>query len=229
MPTETSFSHPSRVSGLLPGTLADLQDLLGGIPPERIRLVPPIGCATEEDVLWVESKEGRLCELEYGVLVEKPMGWYESLLASLVIGKLLNYLEANDLGQVLGESGSLNIMPGVVKIPDVSFISWSRFPSEKVPRRPIPSIVPDLAIEILSETNTQAEMKAKLARYFESGVCMVWYIDPGTRSAVSYTGTREQQSIGPDGYLDGGHVLPGFQLPLATLFEHADRQRPRRD
>ncbi len=206
--------------------LADLQHLLGDIPPERIRIHPPLGCATEEDVLRIEAEEGVFCELEYGVLVEKPMGWYESLLASLIIGKLLNYLETHDLGQVLGESGSLKILPGVVKIPDVSFISWSRFPKDKLPRRPIPALIPDLAIEILSETNTRSEMDAKLRRYFESGVQLVWYIDPATRSATSYTGVDQSREIKPDGNLDGDQILPGLKISLDQLFRQADRQRP---
>ena len=213
----------------LPATwnLADLQRSLGDIPAHRVRVHPPLGWATKEDVVRLEAQEGILCELEYGVLVEKPMGWYESLLAALIIGKLLNYLEKNDLGQVLGESGSLEILPGVVKIPDVSFISWARFPDQSLPRRPIPSLVPDLAVEILSETNTKREMDAKLKRYFESGVRMVWYIDPSTRSAVNYLGIDLSEEIGPDGTLLGGNLLPGFQLSLANLFQQADRQKPK--
>ena len=55
-------------------SLADLQEHLGGIPAERIRLFPPPGYATEEDVIQAAECEGRLCELEDGILVEKPMG-----------------------------------------------------------------------------------------------------------------------------------------------------------
>ena len=62
-------------------TLADLQRHFGGIPLQRIRLVPPPGYGTENDVIEIEARENRLCELENGVLVEKPMGWYESLIA----------------------------------------------------------------------------------------------------------------------------------------------------
>jgi hypothetical protein len=66
-------------------TLADLLEQLGGIAPERVRFRPPPGTATEKDMLEVEAHEDRLCELVDGVLVEKAMGWRESLLASRVV------------------------------------------------------------------------------------------------------------------------------------------------
>ena len=206
-------------------SLADLQERLGEIPPERVRLSPPLGCATEDDVLRVEE-EGRYCELDYGVLVEKARGWYESVLAALLIGKLTSWLETNPLGMITGEGGQLKIMPGVVKIPDVAFIRWSRFPQAPLPRRPIPALVPDLAVEILSETNTLSEMDRKRERYFESGVRMVWYIDPATRTATSYPQADQPVAMGADGFLDGGDVLPGFRLSLAELFARADQRGP---
>ncbi len=208
-------------------SLADLQRHLGNIPLERIRLNPPPGYATEEDVLRIESAEDRLYELEDGVLVEKPMGWYESIIATLISFKIRQFLEEHDSGQVLGSDGSLKILPGIVKMPDVSFISWERFPKQKLARRPIPSLVPDLAIEVLSETNTATEMQSKLERYFEAGVRRVWYIQPETRSATCYTSPTQSETIPSDGSLTGQDVLPGFQLSLSWLFEQADRQAAR--
>jgi len=226
MPTATRSNLPRSQ---LPEdwTFADLQRHLGGIPLERIRLFPPPGYATEEDVIEVEAREDRLCELEDGVLVEKPMGWYESILAAWIVSRLNAYLETHDLGQVLGADGALRLLPGKVKIPDVAFISWDRFPRTKLPRRPIPALVPDLAVEVLSETNTVEEMQGKLLEYFQAGVRLAWYIDPSTRAATAYTGPESSIEVPEDGDLDGGDVLPGFRLSLRELFEQADRQGPR--
>ena len=72
-----STTNPSSISsrGAMPSdwSLADLMHHLGDVPLERIRLNPPPGYATEEDVLRIEASEDRLYELEDGVLVEKPM------------------------------------------------------------------------------------------------------------------------------------------------------------
>ena len=214
--------------GALPGdwSLADLQIHLGGVSLERIRLFPPPGYATEEDVESIEAHEGRLFELEDGILVEKTVGWYESLLAVLIGTELSLYLAQHDLGKVLGADGALRILPGIVKIPDVSFISWNRWPKEKLPRGGIPALIPDLVIEVLSKSNAPAEMDTKLDRYFHSGVRLVWYIDPGTQTAKAYSSPSDVATVGVDDVLDGGDVLPGFQLSLRKLFEEADRQAP---
>jgi hypothetical protein len=76
----TLLSPPATI-----GTLADLLTRLGGIPPERVRFHPPPGTGTEQDVLDIHRREKRLCELVDGVLVEKGMGYRESLLAGVFI------------------------------------------------------------------------------------------------------------------------------------------------
>jgi len=207
-------------------SLADLQQHLGGIPAERIRLVPAPGTATEQDLLDIAEREDRLYELEDGVLVEKAMGWQEAVLATWISAEIAAYLKTHDLGQVMGADGPLKILPGKVKLPDVSFIGWSRFPKERLGRRPIPALVPDLVVEVLSDTNTRREMERKLKQYFQAGVRLVWYIDPKTRSARAFTSPTAVTKMDEDGSLDGGQVLPGFRLSLRGLFERADRQGP---
>ena len=207
-------------------SLADLQQHLGGIPAERIRLVPAPGTATEQDLLDIADHEDRLYELEDGVLVEKAMGWQEAVLAAWIITEIGAYLKTHDLGQVMGADGPLKILPGKVKLPDVSFIGWSRLPKQRLGRRPIPALVPDLVVEVLSDTNTRREMERKLKQYFQAGLRLVWYIDPKTRSARAFTSPTAVTEIDEDGSLDGGQVLPGFRLSLRGLFERADRQGP---
>src|SRR5687767_4414434 len=84
-------------------TIADLLDELGGIPAERVRLKPLPGTATVHDVIDIEARENKLCELVDGVLVEKPMGIRESFLAARLIVRLGAFVEAMKLGLVAGE------------------------------------------------------------------------------------------------------------------------------
>jgi Uma2 family endonuclease len=202
-------------------TVADLVASLGGIPLDRIRVSPPFGTATEKDVIEVERQTGRPCELINGTLVEKTVGYRESLIAAEVIFLIKFFLRDCDLGVVLGEAGTLKILPSQVRVPDVCFISWSRFPNRVLPAEPIPDLVPDLAIEVLSAGNTAAEMQSKLHDYFTAGVRLVWYIDPRTRSAKSYTAEDQSVLVDESGLLSGGDVLPGFELPLKELFANA--------
>ncbi len=226
--TTVAPTRTLTIQAQLPGnwSLVDLQNHLGGIHLGRIRLFPPPGYATAYDVIDIQEQEDRLYELTDGILVEKTLGWYESLLAGLILTRLNVFLESHDLGLTLGADGTLQILPGMVRIPDVSFIRWERLPTEPLPRRPVPELVPDLAVEVLSEGNTEAEMQDKLEAYFQAGVELVWYIDPQTHSANVYTSLTEVTRIDAQGVLDGGDVLPGFQLSLPQLFATADRRKP---
>ncbi len=121
-------------------TLADLRRRLGGISLERIWFHPAPGTATEKDVIEAEVRENRLCELVDGTLVEKAMGFEESRLAVRLAYLVQSYLDKNDLGICVGADGMMRIAPGLVRIPDVSFISWDRLPGRESPREPIPDL-----------------------------------------------------------------------------------------
>jgi Uma2 family endonuclease len=204
-------------------TMADLLEQLGDISLQRIRLQPPPGTATTEDVIAaLESPRRRICELVDGVLVEKAVGTKESLLAGLIFSLLLNYLREHKLGIPLCPDGALEIMPALVRIPDVSFISWKRLPTRKLPKKPIADLVPDLAIEVLSEGNTKKEMKRKLRDYFTAGVQLVWVIAPKTRTGQVYTAPDKARKVARGGTFDGGALLPGFRLSLKELFADAE-------
>ncbi len=150
------------------------------------------------------------------------MGWYESNIV-IVLGYFIQrYLESNNIGMLLGTDGTLEILSDLVRAADVSFIRWEQFPGGKLPKEPIPELVPDLAAEVLSKSNTPAEMKRKRREYFEAGVTLVWIIDPKTRTANVYAAPEEPTFIDCDGVLSGGDVLPGFTLALAELFARAE-------
>jgi Uma2 family endonuclease len=217
-----------KLMGALNGmkTIADLVDHLGGIPPERILLDPLPGTATEEDVIAAEAaREKRLCELIDGVLVEKAMGAKESLIAVVIISLMEAFVEEHDLGVVLGADGMLRLWPGRVREPNVSFISWDRLPGNEMPEEPIPDLAPDLAIEVLSRTNTKKEMQIKRHDYFQSGVQEVWEIQPRTQTAEVYTSPTKHRRIGKEGNLNGGDILPGFTLPLKRLFARFQKKK----
>ena len=185
-------------------------------------MCPVPGTATEQDAEEAESRTGRICELIDGVLVEKAMGTYESAVAIALSFFLKTYLQEHRLGVLLGPDGLLRIQPRQVRVPDVSFISWERLGNRRLADHPILPVAPDLAVEVLSSGNSAAEMDRKLREYFASDVRLVWYIDPQTRTANSYTGMEQCDVIAEDGSLSGEPVLPGFKLSLRRLFAEAE-------
>src|SRR5262245_25307978 len=81
-------------------TLADLVDRLGGVPLNRIRFRPAPGTATVQDVIAIQEREGRTCELVEGVLVEKAVGFIESSLAFFLGGLLIRFVHPRNLGVI---------------------------------------------------------------------------------------------------------------------------------
>jgi Uma2 family endonuclease len=195
---------------------------LGDIALERIIFDPWPGTATEADLLQKVEVEKHLCELVEGTLVEKPMGLYESVIAMLLGRELLNFILPRRLGLISGENGPLRLKLGLVRLPDISFILSARVKAAGGIREQIPSLIPDLAVEVLSPSNTRREMKRKREEYFSAGVRLVWIIDPAARSAEVYTGEDDMTPLAPAGTLTGGDVLPGFELRLNDLFAQAD-------
>jgi Uma2 family endonuclease len=208
-------------------TLADLFERFGPIPADRIRTCPSPGLATEQDVLDVRRRERRLCELIDGVLVEKPMATYESRLAVLIGHFLEDYLEVDDLGIVLGADGMLRLAPRRILIPDVSFILWEQLPGREFPAEAIASLFPNLAVEVLSDSNTKQEIAAKLRDYFKARATLAWVVDPKARTIRVYTSARKSTLLTEKDTLDGGELLPGFRLPIRKLFARAGRWRAR--
>lgn len=199
-------------------TALDLVQRFGPIPLDRMRLHPAPGTATEQDVVGIQDREDRLYELVDGTLVEKTVGTYEAYLAALVLQVVGAFVREHDLGIVLGADGMLRIATGMVRIPDMSFIAWSRLPNRQVPRAAIADLVPDLAVEVLSTSNTPQEMQRKLVDYFAAGVREVWYVYPTEHAIDQHFGTDKSTRIKPGQSLLAGEVLSGFALDPAQLF-----------
>jgi Uma2 family endonuclease len=183
--------------------------------------------AEEHHVLKIAARERRLCELVDGVLIEKDMASFESYVAMLLGHFLISFLDEHDLGIVLGSDGMLRLAPGLIRIPDVSFISWRQLPERVFPDDPIASLSTDSAVEIISAGNTAGEMRRKLRDYFAAGTRLMWLISPKTQSAEVYTSPRQRKKLIEADSLDGGSVLPGFELPLRTLFARATKRQSR--
>jgi Uma2 family endonuclease len=215
---------------LIPGvvaetpTLQDVVDGLGGIPLSRILADPAPGTATEADLVQVNDSKRHLCELVDGVLVEKAMGLRESLLAGALITMLRSFVIPRNLGIVTAPDGTIKLLPGLLRIPDVAFFSWGRLPGGRLPSEAVPELAPDLAIEVLSEGNTKREMEKKRKEYFAAGVDVVWEVDPKKRSVTVYErGRKKPRVYHPTQTIESGGSLAGFRLVLADLFCELDR------
>lgn len=178
---------------------------------------PPL---TVEDYERLPEEQLYRLELDRGRVVREPRpGLDHQWLAARFIGRLLRYAEDAG-GIVLTEAGFvLSDDPATVRIPDVAYVSEDRLPDEGVPRG-MGRMAPDLAIEIVSPSNTASEMEAKLVDYFDAGVRMVWLVYPMRRHIAVYRSGPDAgiERLIAGATLDGGEVLPGFRLALKDLF-----------
>ncbi len=204
-------------------TLGDILGPLGDVAPSRVRFHPTPGTATEADLIAVNARKRGICELVDGVLVEKAMGYTESVLALWLGGMLNAFVTPRNLGIVSGADGMMRLFPGLVRVPDLGFASWDRIPDRRMPTTPVAGFAPDLAVEVLSLSNTKAEMTRKRREYFKAGVRLVWEVDPRARIVNVYDDLKRSVVLNASMTLDGGDVLPGFALPLADLFAELDR------
>ena len=152
------------------------------------------------------------------------MGFPESLLASEIGYRLKHFVKTSRSGLVSTTDGMLRLWPGRVRIPDVAYLAGEHLPGKRVPKKQIPELVPDIAIEVLSPSNTPEEIKAKRLDYFKSGTRLVWIFDPVTRSVEVYKSASAKKRLTESDTLDGNNILPGFRLPLAELFAELDQQ-----
>lgn len=222
----TSLPATARALGddqpLALGTFADVWERLGRVPLSRIRTDPPIGAATEADAADSKDRFGVCCELVDNVLVAKPMGWFESRVAMALVHFLETWLTNHPTGMVIGPDGPVRTLPRNVRMPDVCYVSYERLPPREEEPGKVLEVAPELVVEVLSDSNTKAEMDRKLREYFAAGVRLVWYINPRTKTAEVYTAVDCGEHVPAEGSLLGRHVLHGFEVALRAVFDRAD-------
>ena len=165
-------------------------------------------------------------ELVRGRLVrEPPAGMDHGWLAARFAVLISLFVDRHDLGKVFtADTGFvLSEEPPTVRAPDVAFVSRDRLPP---PRESIGfgHLAPDLAVEIVSPSNTSLEILEKAEDYLDAGTRLVWVVEPCRRSITEYRSRKEIRLLGEADSLDGYDVLPGFTLKIAEVFAGSTRR-----
>lgn len=166
------------------------------------------------------SRDGQW-ELIDGVLTEvAPASSLPSRVGGRFYAQFVLQLEDTGLGWAYPADAGFILFDdrSTVRSPDAAFVSKVRLPDE--PKGFVP-VAPDLAVEVLSPSDRMADALSKVAMYLEAGVALVWLFDPATRSATIFRPDSAPKTVGEDGTLDGGDVLPGLEISLAEVFGQA--------
>ena len=122
------------------------------------------------------------------------MGAMQTLLASELCTFLRGFTRDNSLGVVVTEMlFLLNEQTKLQRRPDIAFVSYSRWPEETVDSSAAWDVVPNLAVEVVSPSNSSDEIDGKLTEYLEAGVELVWVIHPisGTRLDLRFSSGKQ--------------------------------------
>ena len=127
---------------------------------------------------------------------------------------------SNGLGKVYAaETGFYTQRnPDTVRAPDAMFVSNERVAQIGDPVQFL-DVAPDLAVEVLSPDDADADTQEKIEEYLRAGVRMVWIVDPDRRTVSIHRPSSGRALLGQDGTLTGEDVLPGFSIPVSTIFE----------
>lgn len=174
---------------------------------------------TADELLEMPS-DGFRYELVAGELRKmSPSGFEHGEVVVRVTVPLARFVTEHDLGVVLGAATGFKLFhdPDTVRAPDVAFVCQDRRPPVKE-RKKFASLAPDLAVEVVSPSDTPAEVEAKVDDYLQAGVRLIWVLDPDSRTVTEYHASGPTRTLTADQTLDGGDVLPGFTCPVAALF-----------
>lgn len=154
-------------------------------------------------------------ELIAGEIVPmSPSNLYSSYISGWIQTRINMYLLEHPIGYTTGEQGGYQVLDECYA-PDVAFISNKRQP--ELPREGYNPNPPDLAVEVVSPSDSEKRLRIKIANYVAAGV-VVWVVYPDIPEVEVYAPGQAVKLIGREGTLDGGDVLPGFSLPVKSVF-----------
>ena len=165
--------------------------------------------------------EEALYEVVNGKRVEpRPTSAYASWIAARLGHRLGPFAETQALGTVVPEAlFILDAERDLRRRPDLAFVSSRRWPlGLAMPESGDWAMVPDLAVEVVSPNDLFQDVFAKMREYFRVGVSQVWIVLPTERQVHVFNSPTDVRILSSSDELDGGTLLPGFRLSVATLF-----------
>jgi Uma2 family endonuclease len=178
--------------------------------------------ADELLVMPHRDENGNDCRLELirGELkVMSPSKLLHGIICARVATSLGSFVQEHDLGVVVGAETGFIVErdPDTVLGADAAFISHERVSTIEDFDKFAP-FAPDLAVEVMSPSNTAREMEKKVVLYFAAGARAVWVFNPKKKTVAVYDSPTDVRILSENETLDGDEVLPGFKLELSNLF-----------
>jgi Uma2 family endonuclease len=180
-----------------------------------------VGTLFTADQLLQMPKDGFRYELVSGELTKMaPAGLEHGIVGGSLHARLGHYVLENRLGVVPSSDTGFRLSsdPDTVLAPDVAFISAQRYRAVE-DKEGFFEGAPDLAVEVVSPSDTPSEVAEKVNEWLAAGTRIVWVLKPARRTATVYRSATDIKTLTERDELDGEDVVPGFRCRVGDLFQ----------
>ena len=151
------------------------------------------------------------------LLQRQSIGWKESLVAGCLGFSLAAWAKKSGNGNSLGAT-AFKLADGLVRTPDGAWIASGRLDAARAAGGDTFPGAPDLAVLIMGEADPWPDATARIHDLLAHGTQEVWVINAPARAMHQFCAGRAAVALAETDTLDGGELLPGFMLPVTTLF-----------
>lgn len=202
----TRFGHPLTVQRV--------------VRPSELPFRPKGEFWTDDELIRLTSLTDLRFELWDGEIVAMPsMGSQHGDITTRLLTAVANHVYEHKLGRVLEGQTGFRLGTDHCFAPDISFVSKERFKLIYVSEGRYFSAPPDLAVEVLSASDSITKTERKLQLYLAHGSRLAWMVHPKSKSVRVYRPDGSSEVLSGNQHLTGNSVLPGFRLSLHRLFE----------
>ena len=175
---------------------------------------------TIDEFMVADLPEGKSELVRGEVRLTPPPGAPHGMAVTNLFFALAVYVKEHRLGWVFGDAVGYELtrFPHTVRVPDASFVRADRIPSDGV-RSGLFKFPPDLAIEVISPSETASSLEEKIRDYATSGTSLIWLVDPMRRTIMTLPSEAPVSWLAEGDALDGGTVVPGFSSPVHEVFD----------
>jgi Uma2 family endonuclease len=173
--------------------------------------------ATVEDLMQT-PEDGRKYELVDGQILVSPGGYRHSMVGTKIVCVFGQFLTKHPIAKVCGADLGIARPNGNLRSPDVTVVRNEKLALQGTPDG-FMEVIPDLAVEVLSPSDSLTRVSEKVGEFLECGVALVWVVDPQERTVAVYRSLSNTQHYTVEDTITAEPVLPGFSCPVSDFFQ----------
>jgi Uma2 family endonuclease len=173
--------------------------------------------ATIDDLLNC-PEDGRKYELVDGQIVVTAAGYPHARIVVKIVHIIATFLDTHPIAEVFADNLGIRFPNGNLRLPDVTVVRKEKLPKDKNAKG-FPDFIPDLAVEVMSPSDSLTYLGLKIGEFLECGVPLVWVVDPARESVTVYRSLSDIEQLTSEDFITAEDILPGFSCKVSRFFE----------